>query len=357
LRIVHFITSLTFAGAEKQVVSLAKEAKNKGHEVHVVTFITCDGFQNELIDNFIPFHCIDYTKVSNLITSVFKLRSLMKRLKPNVIHSHMGHMIILARFLLNFKNVSLIETFHNEPQELKWFMPTLLKWSSRIPKFSSCVSTEMLNYFDRECLGNSSGYIPNAVDNLFSESFIGNKNEMFIKVFKWISIGRLIDKKGYLNLINACNLLKKQGIEFTLDIFGDGPLEAVLKGEIKAYSLENNITLRGVSTNLNNEIKRYDGFVSSSIIEAFGIVIIEALAAGVPVCVTDCIGPKTILGGSPNCGVMVEKESVESLFEGMKFLMDHDNSKLSEMSQNALKLVKQFNVSIIFDKWFLIYSK
>ena len=121
-----------------------------------------------------------------------------------------------------------------------------------------------------------------------------------------VSIGRLIEKKGFADLIEACRLLKPRGRPFACEIVGDGPLETTLRAQITGAGLESCVKLAGPLT--QSEIVTRLAFATIFVLpcthEAGGgmdnlpTVIMEAMAAGLPVI-------STPLGGIPE---MVEHE-------------------------------------------------
>jgi len=115
-----------------------------------------------------------------------------------------------------------------------------------------------------------------------------------------IAVGRLIDKKGFADLIQACRLLVERGKSFRCQIFGEGPLEERLRRQIEELKLQNCVELPGPKP--QHEIKKYLAagtvFVLPSVIDPEGgrdnlpTVIMEAMATGLPVV-------STTIGGIP----------------------------------------------------------
>jgi colanic acid/amylovoran biosynthesis glycosyltransferase len=123
-----------------------------------------------------------------------------------------------------------------------------------------------------------------------------------------VAIGRLIAKKGFANLIRACALLVERGKLFRCEIFGDGPLESQLRGQIEELGLQELVELRGAKPQHELRARLTDTtlFVMPSVPEADGgmdnlpTVIMEAMAAGLPVV-------STRIGGIPE--MVVENET------------------------------------------------
>jgi glycosyltransferase involved in cell wall biosynthesis len=109
--------------------------------------------------------------------------------------------------------------------------------------------------------------------------------------------GRLTKQKGYLDALAAFCLLLKTVPEVHLYIIGEGPDRAMIEQKIQTLGLQNQVKLLGWQTNPHAYLRRADIFLMTSRWEGFGNVIVEAMALGVPVVVTDCPqGPRDILG-------------------------------------------------------------
>jgi colanic acid/amylovoran biosynthesis glycosyltransferase len=123
-----------------------------------------------------------------------------------------------------------------------------------------------------------------------------------------VSIGRLIAKKGFTDLIRACALLVERGRPFRCEIFGEGPLESQLRGQIAELELQELVQLPGPKPQheVRERLASADVFVLPSVPEADGgmdnlpTVIMEAMATGLPVV-------STRIGGIPE--MVVENET------------------------------------------------
>lgn len=123
-----------------------------------------------------------------------------------------------------------------------------------------------------------------------------------------VTIGRLIAKKGFANLIRACALLVEHGASFRCEIFGEGPLENELRGQIEDLRLQERIQLPGPKPQheLRAHLADANVFVLPSVPETGGgmdnlpTVIMEAMATGLPVV-------STKIGGIPE--MVIENET------------------------------------------------
>ncbi|MBO5494871.1 MAG: glycosyltransferase family 4 protein [Eubacterium sp.] len=127
------------------------------------------------------------------------------------------------------------------------------------------------------------------------------------KTQRIIFVGRLINKKGLMLLLDAVDNMDK-ALDFTLEIFGDGPLRSEMESYIKAHSLEKKINLHGAvkHTKISDAYQNGSIVVMPSLRETSGNVLIEAMAHGLPVVALDmsiCSDLK-----EKDCGLFINTE-------------------------------------------------
>jgi glycosyltransferase involved in cell wall biosynthesis len=111
-----------------------------------------------------------------------------------------------------------------------------------------------------------------------------------------LGVGRLVDEKAFDRLIRAHVALRRQGLDHHLVILGDGPLRQTLLAQAQALRVADTVFLPGHVNNVADWMAHATVFALSSRYEGFALVVLEALAAGVPVVAMDCpAGPREIL--------------------------------------------------------------
>jgi colanic acid/amylovoran biosynthesis glycosyltransferase len=146
-----------------------------------------------------------------------------------------------------------------------------------------------------------------------------------------VAIGRLIVKKGLANLIRACALLVERGRSFRCEIFGDGPLEHQLRGQVEKLGLQERVQLLGAKPQheIKERLASASVFVMPSVPEADGgmdnlpTVIMEAMATGLPVVSTRTGGiPEMVVENET--GFLVQPEDAAGLAGAIeKVINDH----------------------------------
>jgi glycosyltransferase involved in cell wall biosynthesis len=145
-----------------------------------------------------------------------------------------------------------------------------------------------------------------------------------------LSVGRLIPKKGFRHLIDACDILKRKGCEFSCTIIGEGILERQLMRTIESKGLGEVVTLRGFvrPQELIEYYRNADIFVLPCVVAENGDrdvlpnVVLEAMAMGVPVVATDLSAISEALDHG-RTGLLVPEGDSARIAEAIETLM-HD---------------------------------
>ena len=134
------------------------------------------------------------------------------------------------------------------------------------------------------------------------------------------SMGRFVPKKGFEILIEALRLLKQEGVAFQASLGGGGPEEHALRQRLVLAELESTLTLPGWIGDKHAWFQSLDLFVLPSHHEPFGIVLIEAMAEGLPVIATASDGPREILRDGVD-GMLVPVGDARAMADALKALL------------------------------------
>ena len=162
-----------------------------------------------------------------------------------------------------------------------------------------------------------------------------------------ISIGRLIPKKGFELLVNACNVLMSKGLQLNCRIVGSGPEHVPLRQLIDRLGLGKFIELTGpkAQPEIVDLLAQSNLFVFPAVEDGSGdrdnlpTVIIEAMASGLPVVATGLGGIGEIVTHQAN-GLIVPEGDVDALATAIGFLAEHAELRKS-YGQNGLAVVKE----------------
>ena len=135
------------------------------------------------------------------------------------------------------------------------------------------------------------------------------------------SMGRFVAKKGFDVLVQALQSLQSQGVAFRARIAGDGELMPELQRMVRECGLQDVVEFPGWVEDKDAFFASLDVFVLPSRHEPFGIVLIEAMAAGLPCITTDTEGPCEIIMQHRDA-VMIEKDKPHAMAHAMMDLME-----------------------------------
>ena len=163
------------------------------------------------------------------------------------------------------------------------------------------------------------------------------------------SMGRFVPKKGFDVFLKSLAHLKSEGIKFEATLGGDGPENENLRGLSKSLGLENDVIFSGWVTDKKQFFDNIDLFVLPSYHEPFGIVLIEAMAAGVPCLSTDSEGPMEIIHNNYD-GLIVQKSNPLELAQAI-ISISKNPIRLKEIGCAGSQTVNnRYNIGVIGEK-------
>jgi glycosyltransferase involved in cell wall biosynthesis len=154
-------------------------------------------------------------------------------------------------------------------------------------------------------------------------------------------VGRLEPDKGHDILIEAASRLKRRGVHFALA--GQGSLEPLLKEQVRSLGLEDQFTLLGFRSDIQEVLKLFDIVTLPSLHEGLPNAILEAMAVGKPVVATDVggIGEAVV---HQETGLLIRPGSVESLEKGLSALIDDASLRKAMGEAGRLRMEEVFSL-------------
>lgn len=156
-----------------------------------------------------------------------------------------------------------------------------------------------------------------------------------------VGCGRLVRLKGFSDLLRAFAIVRKDR-PLQLVILGEGPERATLVELARSKGVQEDVHLPGFVANPWSYFRRASAFVLSSLSESFSMVLVEAMACGVPVIASRCEwGPAEILDCG-KYGLLYEPGDVEGLARHLKTVLDVPH-KASSLTTAALRRAEEFS--------------
>jgi glycosyltransferase involved in cell wall biosynthesis len=276
-----------------------------------------------------------------VVWAYFSLRRLSRRygFKPDVVHAHVSLPAGLAGALIKrLSGLPLVITEHTSPFSLLMRNPlaalttrTALRAANKRIAVSDALRREMLAYPQ---LRMPIDVIPNVVDaSAFS---IPKRARKPSEPYRLLFVGEMeTRRKGIDYLLNALPILKERGLDAHLTLVGEGRNRAEYEALASRLGIADVCHFHGMAP--HGEIARFmsgaDVFVLPSLAETFGVVLVEAMSAGLPVVATRCGGPEELV--TPDLGVLVGPGDAEALAGGIMDVL----GRLDEFSEVHLREV------------------
>lgn len=163
---------------------------------------------------------------------------------------------------------------------------------------------------------------------------------------KFLAVGRFSHlHKGFDLLIEAFQLFAEKNKEWTLDIVGEGPEEPMYRELIKKYKLEERITIYPFTNHIQQYYSEAQVYILSSRWEGFGLVLVEAMAHGLPIISSDLPTSKEIMG---DFGMYFTNGDINELAQQM---IEATQINWKEKSEQALQIAARFNIETIINQW------
>lgn len=344
MKIVHYIFSFNVGGAELMLIDLANE-QSKNFNVSII--ILNKDFNVDLLSKLncnIQVVFLNRAPKSFSLIPFLKLNFILLKNYPDVIHCHSYNCCLT---LLKVFNTVL--TVHTTGIPVKF-----LFLYNRIFSISDGVANDLMKRSSKLKIFT----IPNGIN--FS---LIRQKEKFQKgfPFKIVQIGRLEHLiKGQDILIKSISfLLQNFNINnISVDFIGIGDSYEYLKSLTISYGLESNIHFLGLQS--RNEIfsalKDYDLLVQPSNVEGFGLSIVEALFAKVPVLVSDIDGPLEIIDNGIY-GFYFKKGDYIDLSKKILYIFENYDNLIKIVDLALYSAVKRFSVSNMSKNYCNFYKK
>jgi glycosyltransferase involved in cell wall biosynthesis len=304
-----------FGGIENFMMDLGEACVEQGHEVAAIVHHHQFGgaFEQVQINGMTLYRVPTYSKLMFAPVSPtfgYYLNRVIKAFKPDILHLHLPNTsAFFALALARAKPIPWVVHWHSDvlgddsPWFLKTFYPLYRPFESAVLKRACKVIATSEPYLASsialQALGKSATGAKCAVIGLGSKALAGEpktaEKTQHCRPLKLLIVGRLTYYKGHRYLLEALGLLKTQGLtDINLSIVGSGELKSSLEQQIERLGLTAQVTLLGKLSDeaLAQQFNSSDCFClpSTERTEAFGVVLMEAAAHGLPAMVSDVPG-------------------------------------------------------------------
>jgi glycosyltransferase involved in cell wall biosynthesis len=363
-RLVFLIVSLSYAGAQTQMLALANTLKARGWDIRVITMMTPEGqtIVPMLEELNIPWVSLDVARgSSNPLGPVFKLRTILREYQPTILHSHMIHANILARLTRVFTSIPVVICTAHNTIEGGRAREIIYRLTDPLCDHTTNVSQAAVDRYIKVGVApqRKISLLRNGIDvsRFLPKSEVRNTLRQKLNLgdtFTYLAVGRLDDQKDYDTMLRAFAHTREKNTK--LLIVGEGPHLEKLKALTRELKLETRIQFLGVRSDVPDLMQATDAYLMSSVMEGLPMVILEAAASALPIVTTDVGGNREIV--SEKSGFIVPPSDVQALTRAIDKL-NHTKAKDREaMGKHGREYVKHnYDLAAIVDQWERLYAK
>ncbi len=361
-------------GVANSVKAFTDRYREKGHRTIVVAPDYEGKDENEADVVRIPsiqhFSGIDY---SVMIPIPGYLDAKLKDFKPDIIHSHHPFLIgSTARRISVRLKIPLVFTHHTRYELYTHYTPIeslnmkkfIVALSSGYENLCDCIiapSSSIRDILLERKVTSKIEVIPTGVD---VDSFTTGNGEAVRKkfgiednTFLFGYVGRVAKEKNLALTARAAIEFMKRESNAKFIVVGKGPVRKYLKNLFEAKQLSDRVVFTGSLTGqeLIDAYHALDAFVFSSKTETQGMVITEAMAAGVPVAALDETGIRDVLRDGQN-GCLIKNEDKAESADALEKLKNLDDEARSQVKECARQTAREFSIGNSVDKMLSVYE-
>ncbi len=371
MRILHIIPSLRKGGAERLVLDICTRLNQIPEvEVKLVCFSDKNDYPEISISDFIKI-IPSYIQISIYKKNKLQIESLqdfINEFRPDVIHTHLFEAEIVSRSIYyplakwvshchdnmrQFENFS-IKTIFSKQRITNYYEKNFLfrryeknGWTQFI-----AIGNDTKKYFEKTAKQYPVIKLLNAIDinRFYKQKKFSHRTQIRIT-----NTGSFVNKKNQAFILDIALELKLKNIDFKINFLGDGPNKLILLEKSKQLGLENNLSFHGNVNNVEEFLWNSDIYLHTATYEPLGLVLIEAMASGLPVITLDGKGNRDLIEEGRN-GYMIYEQNPQ-LFADKIIAVWNDKPKYAEMSKYAQEYAKQYDIKPYVEKLLALYQE
>lgn len=359
LRIAFIAGSLGQGGAEKQLLYMCRTLLEMGVQVRVYSLTKGDHYESMLQDMGV---CIEWVgQHSNPFLRLMALAHVLLDFRPHILqasHFYVNLYVGLLAPLIGAVDIGSIRSDVNYELEENPFWGRLLLWLPRTLIANSCRAQQ-----NAEAKGITCGKIltlPNAIDLAafdtcgarLPQNVCSLENNLIV-----IAIGRLIPAKRFDRFISALVLARRENQSLMGIIVGDGPERSRLENFALQNGLsETELVFLGKSNDIPDILKRGDIFVQTSDHEGFPNVLLEAMAARLPI-ITTPAGDSDMIVIHGQTGYVIPFEDIDELASHIVQIANSHQLRRELGNIGRVHVERNYDITGLAEKMLAVYSQ
>lgn len=373
LRILFLVNDLGKGGAERFLIDLCTALQNRPDVEFVIGTLFDNNEYTELTAR-LPIVQLHYAPFSFTAAREYATyQSLLQEFKPHIVHTH----LYLAEFL-SAQHVSKDITYvcHGHDNMVQFARPSLATWVDRAAVTNWLEKRYLIRHKYRQVrtafVANSSHTLAyyKAVLPRFMRGDVhllryGFDYERFRArqlptlpasgPIRLVNVGSFQHKKNQIFIVSVARALREAGLDFQVDLLGDGENRARVQAEVDRSGLGDRITLHGNVDRVEEWLWRSHLYLHTAWYEPFGLVLLEAMAAGLPCVVLDGKGNRDLIEQGQN-GYMLDEQDASEFAARIQALTTSPEA-YEPMSTYAREYARNFDIGRVADRFVAFYHQ
>lgn len=300
IKIVHFLFGLVNGGVEKVLINYFSNFDRNKYDLYIVTQQVEEKCQKDF--EKLGFKVYIVPEKHHIIKYFKEVNKILRTIKPDIIHSHMAETNFIPNFIALINGVKVrISHSHNYYPYHSLKRKICLRISMVVSnKYLACSKDAAIYAFGKKNINNVE-----IINNAFDLSLFKFNNDRRNKIRKELNInnndkvilniGRMVDQKNQLFLIDIFNELLKENNNFKLILIGNGILKDKIFEKIDLYGISNNILYFDKTNDVSSFLSASDLFLFPTKFEGLGIVLVEAQTSGIQILTSDIVPSEAII--------------------------------------------------------------
>ena len=360
LRVLYLITDLAKGGAQRFLIDLATALRLRDDVEFVIGSLYDRDLYGALTDD-LPVEQLDFQTFSRKgPNSCPAYRDLLERFRPDVVHTH----LFLAEFLSSYYlSPDIAYVCHGHDNMVQFERPSWRAFSNRMAltnlierrhlirnKYSKVAtafvtnSTHTLDYYRRVLprhMRSDVVLIPYGFDydRFFNPGVQPPGDSERIRL---LNVGSFQDKKNQIFVVDIARELLDRGLDFEIHLLGDGANRPAVESSVRAAGLDGRVLFHGNVHEVERWMADSHIYLHTATYEPFGLVFLEAMAAGLPCVTLDGKGNRDVIEDGRN-GFLLEREDAPAFADRIVELAT-DRDRYRELSAYAQAFARTYDI-------------
>jgi glycosyltransferase involved in cell wall biosynthesis len=383
LRVLLTANTMTHGGGAETLVFDIFNALKRRPDVHVKLVTFQKAFDRSINDSTHledvllkdPDFCNSSSHVNLSVTKPNKtdvghFRGIVKDFKPHVIHSNLFIAELITHEVI-FPGIKYFTHCHdNMPQLRNFSLKTLTQknlltdfYEKRhlIKRYLQCnnkfisISSDTTRYFEEVLPPQLKKNIFPLSNAIVVKNFHGAVKERDLSTIRIVNVGSFLTKKNQQFLVDIALVLKQRGLAFEIVMLGEGTDYEKVKAKVKANGLEKQLLMPGNTVNVAEYYAAANVYVHVALYEPFGLVLLEAMASGLPVVTLDGKGNRDLIKEGEN-GYMIFDQNPAHFADAIEKAVN-DRDMYAVMSTNAAAFAQKYDIEEYINKLVSLYRR